>query len=543
MTTQQMIDKFEERIKELLKKGYTAKRAVEIAYKEYPIMEQVLSDLEVSLHAEFERGYGGTLPTSVTAKALSLSWTPDKLTLSDRTTMGSATVQSMVADVIYRQMRTNESYKQLALAIFDGYGKDGIIPVQEVPQYINALYRLSNGKGYDEVAFNKAIQRVRKSINKRTTAGLKAAYHQLINAIETRNDEMLSKAVYVATQERTRYFAERIARTEKARAYHDGFIAKYNDDDDIVAYQWKLSSRHPVDDICDLYANADLYGMGKGIFPKDKVPLLPVHPNCMCHLKPIVKGSLKNEVPKERIEEGGREYLDGITNHKRKRLLGVHGAKAVEEGTSWTQKARGYNTKNFESRIENVKIKEKDYKIVDAEKIKDLQRQSDEVYNKLNKEEREALSEYTQGGYIPINSSLAAEEKSFYEKGLNDAINKFILKDDIITYRGTNEKYYKTYKVGDVFEGKVFYSTSLDYEQAKAFADDATEYDEDGYKGVLLEIKVPKNSKALYVGGNTDYKDGNYTVNERELLLSNKVKYKIEKIEKDKIVLEVMKDE
>lgn len=67
------------------------------------------------------------------------------------------------------------------------------------------------------------------------------------------------------------------------------------------------------------------------------------------------------------------------------------------------------------------------------------------------------------------------------------------------------------------------------------FADDVTEYDEDGYKGLLLEIKVPKNSKALYVGGNTDYKDGNYIVNEYELLLSNKVKYKIEKMEKVKL--------
>lgn len=180
----------------------------------------------------------------------------------------------------------------------------------------------------------------------------------------------------------------------------------------------------------------------------------------------------------------------------------------------------------------------KEYKVADSEKIKELQKQSDEVYKKMNKGEREALSEYTQGGYIPINSSLAVGEKSFYEKSLNDAINKFILKDDIITYRGTNEKYYKNYKVGDVFEGKVFYSTSLDYEQAKVFADDVIEYDEDGYKGVLLEIKVPKNSRALYVGENTDY-----TVNERELLLSNKVKYKIEKIEKGKIVLEVLKDE
>lgn len=92
------------------------------------------------------------------------------------------------------------------------------------------------------------------------------------------------------------------------------------------------------------------------------------------------------------------------------------------------------------------------------------------------------------------------------------------------------------------FEGKVFYSTSLDYGQAKAFADDVTEYkhEYDGYEGVLLEIKVPKNSKALYIGGNTDYKDGNYTVNEYELLLSNRVKYKTERIEKGKIVLEVI---
>ena len=56
----------------------------------------------------------------------------------------------------------------------------------------------------------------------------------------------------------------------------------------------------------------------------------------------------------------------------------------------------------------------------------------------------------------------------------------------------------------------------------------------------MLEIKVPKNSKALYVGGNTDYKDGNYIVNEYELLLSNKVKYKIEKMGKGKIILEVV---
>ena len=41
---------------------------------------------------------------------------------------------------------------------------------------------------------------------------------QLVEALETQNEKALNKAIYTATQERTRYFADRIARTEMARA-------------------------------------------------------------------------------------------------------------------------------------------------------------------------------------------------------------------------------------------------------------------------------------------------------------------------------------
>lgn len=77
---------------------------------------------------------------------------------------------------------------------------------------------------------------------------------------------MVDKAIDVAVQERARYFADRIARTEKARAYMDGVMYQYAHDPDCVAFKWKLSSRHPCDDICDMYARADLWGMGEGIF-------------------------------------------------------------------------------------------------------------------------------------------------------------------------------------------------------------------------------------------------------------------------------------
>lgn len=71
---------------------------------------------------------------------------------------------------------------------------------------------------------------------------------------------MVDKAIDVVTQEKARYFAERIARTEKARAYMDGVMYQYANDPDCVTFKWKLSSRHPCDDICDLYARADLWG-------------------------------------------------------------------------------------------------------------------------------------------------------------------------------------------------------------------------------------------------------------------------------------------
>lgn len=52
-----------------------------------------------------------------------------------------------------------------------------------------------------------------------------------------------------------------------------------------------------------LYAKANLYGMGAGVFPKDKVPRLPAHPHCMCFLKPVIRGMIDNEMPIDRVEE------------------------------------------------------------------------------------------------------------------------------------------------------------------------------------------------------------------------------------------------
>ena len=343
--------RFEKRIRELLAEGYSVRKAVRLAYKEYPVMSVMRDEISDQIRQEAERGYGEPLPSDVTDRLITESWAADKLTLSERTTKGAVAVQRLVARAIEEQIKRNKTYKDTALAIFNGYGEGGVIPEQDIPLFLQAIERQGRRAGIDRRDVRAMLRRVKPQIDRLTTDGMRAAYTKLTKAIEGQSEAALDKAITIDTQERTRYFAERIARTEMARAHTDGFLARWENDDDCVAYQWKLSGRHPVFDICDLYAKADLYGLGAGIFPKDKAPRLPAHPNCMCHLKPVIKGMLDNEEPTERIEAGGREYIKALTLSHRRSLLGVYGEKQVAAGVSWTAKAREYSGAKLVGRL------------------------------------------------------------------------------------------------------------------------------------------------------------------------------------------------
>lgn len=100
--------------------------------------------------------------------------------------------------------------------------------------------------------------------------------------------------------------------------------------------------------------------MGEGIFPKDKVPSLPVHPNCMCRLVPVFKGSsrLKSEIPKDRILDGGMEYIKSLSKSHRTSLLGENGAKNVDKGGDWRKYIKGFFSKIMTCRIPHDIIQE-----------------------------------------------------------------------------------------------------------------------------------------------------------------------------------------
>ena len=467
--TDQTILQFEKRIKELLDEGYTIEEAVRVAYEEFPVLDRARDEIKEQLAGEAVKGYGEALPAAVTG-ALTKPWAPDRLTLSERTTRGRENVLQTVKSTLERARRQGASYKEAALDLFDGYKKGGIIPEQDILTFMNTLFRLSAQAGYKEKVYKAQLRSVQRQLSRLNTPALRVAYHMLAKAIDARNDEALSKAIYTATQEQTRYFAERIARTELRRAYIDGFLAKYNDDPDVVAYQWRLSSAHPVTDICDVHANADLYGLGKGIYPKDKVPMLPAHPNCFCYLKPV--RDLKGKVETERIEAGGREYLDTLSTRDRQRLLGIHGEKAVKAGTSWTAKLRGYSGNVLEGRIAIVpdvlKPYIKDGKINIEDFGKRATGETDEAFK--NRIWEYIKSDYCTKDFTPrqeLHYKFAKEYvdgKSYYDKFLNiDEVRKAIYKGEIIfTQKGDwNKKILNVPILGGVLvSGSLTQSTS-----------------------------------------------------------------------------------
>lgn len=427
-----IIDEFEAEVRRLLNEGHTPKYAVKEAYKKYPVMEAIKDPLIDELVEECARGYGVDIGvTSDTAKsaiiagmpyklqtiskAMQKVWAPDGLNLSDRLHNASGTVKREVITTIQDAMSKGNSTIETAKALFDGYGSETIISKADIPIFIKRINRLSivlptDKMGRDVVKHQ--IRKVRYLIEQRTTPGMRAAYSELMDVIEKGNAAAVNRAVYVATQEKARYHAERIARTERARAYAEGEIARHLDDPDVVAFRWRMSSRHPIVDICDVYANADLYGLGRGVYPKDKFPHLPAHPHCLCRIMPVIDGMINNTVAKPNVEAGGLSYLKTLNKTEQEQILGVNGRNLVMNGhISWTEKARGWSGDVFKRRlpvIESLKDYIKDGKV----RVEEISKRKD---GEIKEDVKARIIDYINSPYF--NKSYVARQSMHVKDG------------------------------------------------------------------------------------------------------------------------------
>lgn len=350
------IDSFEQEVKAQLTLGLKPNEAVRNAYAKYPVMDMMKATLQADLVNSFVAGYGGRVPYSgkSISQAMSESWASDDFTLSKRLYRRSSTIRNEVADTIKQALKTNKTVKGLAKSIFDGYGKGGIIPEASIPKFLRKLSDINiSGEATPEAKRKQRelLRSVKGKIARLDTPYVRAAYNEVAAAVEDGNEVRLQKAIYTATQEKARYHAERIARTENARAYADGQMSRYLDDEDVVAFQWKLSADHPRYDICDFYANADLYGLGKGVYPKDKFPTLPAHPHCMCHIRPMTELDIDVNKRHNNLDQSGLEYIKSLSKKHQEVLLGVNGRNTVLSGKgNWQNFVRGWTSNTFNVR-------------------------------------------------------------------------------------------------------------------------------------------------------------------------------------------------
>ena len=352
--------------------GWNLTKAVNQALIDVGLNDFLTENIEMAIEKSASIGAG--MKSISLLKSLESEWDGSGMKLSEKLHGTQKQMRQNIISTVQAQIALNRHAHQTAMKLYDGYNtSDNVIRKQELPKYINDLAVFARRS--DLLGLSKLCRQTRRKVdhlaqNGAPTKALKVAYSQLIDAVEKHSEKALENAVKVAVEEKSRYTAERIARTESARAWLDGYLKKYGDNERVVAHKWKLASRHSIFDICDMYAKADMYGLGKGIFPKDKIPNLPVHPHCLCHLAPVYKSELKGKKQKENIKEAGDSWLKSLPKQEQYKVLGLDGLKAWQNGADWRNYARHYSTDYAKTRLKDLNIKPENGII--KEKIEEL---------------------------------------------------------------------------------------------------------------------------------------------------------------------------
>lgn len=125
--------------------------------------------------------------------------------------------------------------------------------------------------------------------------------------------------------------AMRVFRTEINRAHGLAYQASAARHPDAVGFRYLLSPGHPRPDICDLFAAQNLYGLGPGVYPPDKIGTVwPAHPNTLCYTEVVFADEVS--AADKAGKETTMQALDRLSPAQRRGVLGVNKAKAYDAG-------------------------------------------------------------------------------------------------------------------------------------------------------------------------------------------------------------------
>ncbi len=248
-------------------------------------------------------------------------------------------LRQIVTEELNKAIKAGKTYQSFAVSLQE----KRVVLKDALPQYIQDYLKrtrrhISDKEAQKElIAITKRLDRLAQ--NGAPNKALKASYLNLVEKSLTANKDQFKKAVRVALNEKARYNSERLARTEIAKAY--GYAQDYEalNDPDVIGIKYSLSSRHRIYDICDFHTGADLYGMGKGVYPKKRHAPYPFHPNCTCVRSHIYTGDVKLG---KYEKEAGDKFLKSIPKDKKALLLGVGGSQKYNDGKPWDRILRNW---------------------------------------------------------------------------------------------------------------------------------------------------------------------------------------------------------
>lgn len=189
----------------------------------------------------------------------------------------------VVARVLERELRAGADARAIATSL---RRSTDVVPMAR-PAYLDELLAARRLGGDD---LRAAIDRHVRTVEalKPGELGLRGAARRLLRDVERGTDADVRRTV-TEFMERRAYLSElRLARTEVARSFATAYRADTESAPWTVGYRWTLSGTHPRPDICDLYAGQDTAGLGSGVYTSESVPMVPAHPNCLCHLEQVI---------------------------------------------------------------------------------------------------------------------------------------------------------------------------------------------------------------------------------------------------------------
>jgi hypothetical protein len=219
----------------------------------------------------------GAPVTTAALKAFSIG----DVTLSNALYKNARQTSVAVRQILNEHTKYAHDARKLALELYEGYGfreSETLNPKVRLPKYL------------DDAALNREMDALLARIQaaKLKTAPLRAAYLEALDKIlKGKGEKAIKKALQTAVEERYRYFANRIAQTELARAQNDRIARELMADDEVEVVRFQMSVTHPEIDVCDLFAHQNAYGLGPGLYPKARAPRPPVHPFCRCGIVPV----------------------------------------------------------------------------------------------------------------------------------------------------------------------------------------------------------------------------------------------------------------